>query len=105
LLAHTCRLWDTYVIDMLANLSAKVTERVAAFTGNVLDAHGVDGIINGAADTAMDIGAMMGRPQTGRIRHYVLFAALGAVTIVLAIVFGEELVGVKDAVLGLVSTP
>ena len=105
LLAHTCRLWDTYVIDMLANLSAKVTERVAAFTGNVLDAHGVDGLINGAADTAMDLGALMGRPQTGRIRNYVLFAAGGAVVIVSAIVFGEELVGVKDAVLGLVGTP
>ena len=95
----------TYVIDMLANLSAKVTERVAAFTGNVLDAHGVDGLINGAADTAMDLGAMMGRPQTGRIRNYVLFAAGGAVVIVSAIVFGEDLVRVKDAVLGLVGTP
>ena len=105
LLAHTCRLWDTYVIDMLANLSAKITERVAAFTGNILDAHGVDGIINGAADTAMDLGTLMGRPQTGRIRHYVLFAAGGAVIIVTAIVFGEKLVGVKDAVLGFVGIP
>lgn len=84
-LAGICRLFDTYVIDMIANLSAKITERLAAFSGRVLDARGVDGVVNGIADSAIEIGDSIRRPQTGLIRNYVLLAAGGAAVVVLCV--------------------
>ncbi|MFH0980351.1 MAG: NADH-quinone oxidoreductase subunit L [Planctomycetota bacterium] len=84
-LAGVCNLFDMYVIDLLANLSAKVTERVSAFSGWVLDARGVDGVVNGIADTALEVGDAIRRPQTGLIRNYVLLAAGGAVVVVLCV--------------------
>ena len=51
----------------------------------MIDQHGVDGVFNGTAKTAMDIGGIARGWQTGRIRNYVLFAA-GAATIVFVIV-------------------
>ena len=84
-LAGICRLFDTYVIDLLANLSATVTARIASFSGWVLDARGVDGVVNGIADSAIDLGDSIRRPQTGLIRNYVVLAAGGAVVVVLCV--------------------
>ncbi|MCK4659692.1 MAG: NADH-quinone oxidoreductase subunit L [Phycisphaerae bacterium] len=84
-IAGICNLFDTYVIDLIANLSAKVTERFAAFSGRVLDARGIDGVVNGIADSAIDLGNAVRRPQTGLIRNYVLLAAGGAVVVVMGV--------------------
>ncbi len=84
-LAQICRWFDTYVIDLLANLSALITERISAFSGWVLDNRGIDGMVNGIADTAIEIGDLIRRPQTGLIRNYVLLAAGGAAVIVLGV--------------------
>ncbi|MCP4589521.1 MAG: NADH-quinone oxidoreductase subunit L [bacterium] len=84
-LAGACRLFDTYVIDLIANLSARVTERIAAFSGWVLDTRGVDGVVNGIADTALEAGEVMRQPQTGLIRNYVLLAAGGAAFVMLCV--------------------
>ncbi len=89
LVAQIARLIDTYVVDLVFNLLAAATERFAAFSGLILDHHGVDGVVNGIAKTSMDVGDMMRRPQTGRIRHYVLFAA-GAATVVLIVLLMWE---------------
>ena len=86
--ARACRLFDTWVVDSIYNLSARLTERIAAFSGKIVDAHGVDGVINGVADTSIQIGTAMRRPQTGRIRNYVLFAAGAAAVVLFAIVYG-----------------
>jgi len=85
-LAWLCRLFDTYVIDLACNLSAFVTERVSAFAGRVLDAKGVDGFMNELADSALRAGESARRPQTGRIRDYVLYAAGTAAVVVFGIV-------------------
>jgi NADH:ubiquinone oxidoreductase subunit 5 (subunit L)/multisubunit Na+/H+ antiporter MnhA subunit len=105
--AYVSRWIDTYVIDLTYNLSAGFTERLAAFTGNVLDAHGVDGFVNGIADFSQNIASAVRRPQTGRIRNYVLFAAAGATIIVLfilyltrpheAVAFGQQLPALPTA--------
>ena len=84
-LAGACSLFDTYVIDLMANLAAVVTKRLAAFSGWVLDARGVDGVVNGIADTAIELGDAIRRPQTGLIRNYVLLATGGAVVVVLGV--------------------
>ena len=81
--AHVCRFFDTYVVDMVANLSAKIVERVAVFSGRGVDANIVDGVFNGISATSMDISNLFRSPQTGRIRNYVLFAVSGAAIVIL----------------------
>jgi len=84
LVAAICRFVDTYFVDLIFDTSAKLTERLAAFSGLVVDNHGVDGIVNGVAKTSIDFAGVMRSPQTGRIRNYVLFA-LGAATVVIVV--------------------
>ncbi len=87
-IAHIARFIDTWVIDMTYLTLAKLTERLAAFSGLIIDTQCVDGMYNGMADTAIDIGEAVRRPQTGRIRNYVLFAAGGAtVAVVLMLLY------------------
>jgi NADH-quinone oxidoreductase subunit L len=84
-LAGACYLIDKYVIDFIADNSARVTERVAAFSGWVVDARGVDGVVNGIAESTIELGDAVRRPQTGFIRNYILLTAGGAVVVVLAV--------------------
>lgn len=85
LIAHIIRFIDTWIVDLFFDTLAAVTERLAAFVGLVIDKHGVDGIVNGIAGSTMDFARVVRRPQTGRIRHYVLFA-VGAATVVIVCV-------------------
>ncbi len=83
--AWICRLFDSWVIDLACNLSARITERLSAFSGRVMDAGMVDGLIDGMADSALRFGETVRQPQTGRIRNYVLFAAGAAAVVVMGI--------------------
>ncbi len=47
---------------------------------------GIDGIVNDLARGAWDIAGLLRRPQTGRVRNYVLFAAGGAALALAAMV-------------------
>ena len=85
LLAGICRFIDTWFVDLVFNILASATERFAAFSGLILDNQGVDGVINGVAQTSMDFSDVVRGPQTGRIRNYVLFAA-GAATVVIVLI-------------------
>jgi len=85
LVAAISRFIDTWIVDLFFDTVAMITERLASFSGMVVDQHGVDGVFNGTAKTAWDIGGLARGWQTGRIRNYVLFAA-GAATIVFLIV-------------------
>ena len=80
LVAHIARLIDTWIVDLIFDTLAAATERLAAFSGLILDNHGVDGVVNGIAQTSQDIGGALRKPQTGRVRNYVLLAA-GAATV------------------------
>lgn len=87
LLAQIARLFDTYVIDLIFDTLAAATERLAVFSGLVVDAHGVDGVVNGVAKSSMDFAGVVRSPQTGRIRNYVLFTAgVAAVVITIAVI-------------------
>jgi hypothetical protein len=88
--ALICRFFDTWVIDACYNLLAKGTERFAAFTGIVLDNLGVDGAINGVASNSFRISDFLRSPQTGRIRNYVMFAAMVAAVVLVMLVFRPE---------------
>ena len=84
--AWLARLFDTYVIDLICNLSAWLTERISANMSRYLDVGGVDGFIDGLANSAVKVGNTVRQPQTGRIRNYVLFAAGTAAVVVFGIV-------------------
>ncbi|MCO6435602.1 MAG: NADH-quinone oxidoreductase subunit L [Phycisphaerae bacterium] len=96
LLSRIARLLDG-ALDTIFDLAAGATVRAAMFSGWILDFHGVDGIVNGIAKTARDIGNTLRQPQTGRIRNYVLFAA-GAAAIVLLVLVLWNLSGSTSAV-------
>ncbi len=87
LVAHIARFIDTWIVDLIFDLAASIIERLAAFSGLILDNHGVDGMVNGVAKTSMDFSDVVRGPQTGRIRHYVLFAATVATVVLVLIVW------------------
>ncbi len=91
--AQAARLVDTYIIDGLANLLARITVGLANFSGWVLDAAGIDGIVNGLGETAEGLGDIVRRPQTGRIRNYLLFGTAGASLVLIAIVIVAVKIG------------
>ncbi len=74
MVAGLCRFFDTYVVDSIFNLLAAVTERLANFSGRVLDAHGVDGFFHGVRESVYDLAAALRSPQSGHIRRYVVLA-------------------------------
>jgi proton-translocating NADH-quinone oxidoreductase chain L len=81
---------DKYVVDAFVNLTAGVTRRFSTLIG-LNDDYVVDGAVNGAANLALDLGAAVRAPQTGRVRTYVavLMAAValglaGAIIVVLS---------------------
>ncbi len=101
-LAYVARFFDTYVVDLIFNSLASVTERLAAFSGLIIDNQGVDGVVNGVAATSLDIGDRIRRPQTGRIRNYVLITAgIAAAVIIGFLIWGPDVGGVPIAVAGL----
>jgi NADH-quinone oxidoreductase subunit L len=53
----------------------------------VLDSYGVDGAVNGVADTAIATGRAVRRAETGQLQLYGLFMGIGIVAIVLALYF------------------
>lgn len=77
--------FDKYIVDGLVNLSAAITEWLSRFSGNVLDAAGVDGLVNGVGKLALEMGEVVRSPQDGRVRNYILFAVCGGAVVMLVI--------------------
>jgi NADH-quinone oxidoreductase subunit L len=92
-LAQISRLVDTYIVDGIPNLLGKATVGIANFSGRIVDAGGVDGLIDGFGDTAQAAGAVVRQPQTGRIRNYILFGTAGASLVLIAIVIVAVMAG------------
>ncbi len=91
LLAKTAGFFDKWVVDLIFNLAAAITERLASFSGMIVDKHGVDGVVNGIAQTSMDVAGVASSAQTGRIRNYVLVtAAVAAVVLICLVWFGTN---------------
>ena len=74
--------FDTWIVDGIANALSVITVQLARFAGWVIDLHGVDGIVNGLSRTAQDTGNVLRQLQTGRVRHYVLWAAVAATVLI-----------------------
>jgi NADH-quinone oxidoreductase subunit L len=86
LCAGFCRLFDIYIVDALVNGAAKLGVRISTIAG-AIDNFGVDGLVNGIAQTVIGFGRAARKVQTGRIQHYVY----GFMGILLLIVFGKML--------------
>jgi len=80
--ARIIRFFDTWVVDLICNLLAVITERLSAFSGWVLDIGGIDGFLHGVVDSANDLSEGLRRPQSGRVRGYVVLA-VGVATLVI----------------------
>jgi proton-translocating NADH-quinone oxidoreductase chain L len=91
-LGGVMRLFDNIVVDGLVNLAGFFTRAIGIFTGRQLDMpveRGdigvVDWIANALARVGLGIGTAVRRPQTGRIRTYVLLTAGSAAVVLLAV--------------------
>ncbi len=83
-ISRLCGAFDRWVIDyfIVENL-ARLTKMFAFFTGDRLDARGVDKMVEGVGQGAFRIGDVFRSLQTGRIRNYVLFAATSVTVVVI----------------------
>ncbi len=70
LIAALARLFDIYVIDAMVNGAGKLCARLAWFIGGV-DLFGVDGLVNGLAQSVIGFGRAARHVQTGRLQNYV----------------------------------
>ena len=73
---------DRGVIDRLIDGSAWAARQVAGIDAWI-DRTLVDGVVNGTAEAAWNTGLLFQRIQTGRLRQYVMFIALGTVALFL----------------------
>ncbi len=76
-LATICRLFDSWIIDGVVNCLAYLTERIARFSGVVLDNMGVDGLVNLTGRVTWKLGGVARTLHTGIVRNYVLLAVIG----------------------------
>ncbi len=100
---------DKLFVDGLVNLSAILTRGTAMFTGRQLDMPVrsgdigfVDALVNGVAGTAYALSDSVRRPQTGRIRTYILTAAGAAAALLLLMAFPDALTALASRVLSLI---
>jgi NADH-quinone oxidoreductase subunit L len=72
------RFWHDFVHN---NIIRDFFVGFANFASNVLDANGVDGIVNGAGKVAQGLAHIIRQSQTGYARNYALSVFLGAVAL------------------------
>jgi NADH:ubiquinone oxidoreductase subunit 5 (subunit L)/multisubunit Na+/H+ antiporter MnhA subunit len=73
---------DRGIIDRLIDGTAWAARQVAGVDAWI-DRHIVDGVVNGTAEAAWKTGLQFRALQTGRLRQYVMFIALGTVALFL----------------------
>ena len=78
------RWFDTNLIDGIVDGTARWTVQVAKWDGR-FDNSVVDGLVNVVASATYAVGAQLRRVQTGFLRSYILFLALAAVVLFVAL--------------------
>ena len=79
--------FDRVVLDGILHAIARGTKLVSSIWDRVIDRSLVDGLANGIARWTHSIGLSLRVVQTGQLRQYVMFIALGTVTLFLLISF------------------
>jgi NADH-quinone oxidoreductase subunit L len=54
----------------------------------VVDARGIDGIVNGTGKTARNVGGILRRMRSGSIRSYAAWVVLGSIIVIVALAMG-----------------
>ena len=80
IVAHWCRVFDTYVIDGFVHLLQRLSLLSSTWSGK-FDRGIVDGLVNLISDVSYAVGNWLRNVQTGYLRSYVLFLALAAMAI------------------------
>ncbi|MCG3136842.1 MAG: NAD(P)H-quinone oxidoreductase subunit 2, chloroplastic [Phycisphaerae bacterium] len=76
LFSRICGWFDKWVVDfVLVEGCARVVKGLAFFSGQRLDAGGIDQVAENLGRTAFRIGDLFRAVQTGRIRNYVIYTA------------------------------
>ena len=78
---------DRVLLDGILHGVARVTKLISSAWDRILDRSLVDGLANGIARWTYGIGLSLRAAQTGQLRQYVMFIALGTVTLFLLISF------------------
>jgi NADH-quinone oxidoreductase subunit L len=98
LLGRIAGMFDKIIIDGAVNLAAFFTRSIGIFTGRQLDMAVeqrdlglVDAVANGIAAMMLDIGMEIRRPQSGRIRTYVLLAVGATAVVLLFVLFFDQI--------------
>ncbi|MDX1965013.1 MAG: NADH-quinone oxidoreductase subunit L [Pirellulales bacterium] len=78
--------FDKYVIDRIIDGAAYATRAVAR-VDDLLDRFGVDGVANGIAHYVRTTGYSLSQVQTGKLRQYVMFIAVGTVAVFALVAF------------------
>ncbi len=78
MVARGCQWFDKHVLDCFADGMAKVSVRIAGLDRQFDEAF-VDGFVNWLARVTHGTGAVLKNVQTGNLRQYVMFIALGLV--------------------------
>jgi NADH-quinone oxidoreductase subunit L len=76
--------WHDFVHD---NLIRDTFVTFSTYLAFVLDAEGVDGVVNGAGKVTNKLSKSFGRLQTGYVRTYALSVFLGAVALIIYFLF------------------
>ena len=84
-IAYICRYFDAWIVDGLVNTLAYLGERIARFSGVVVDNGGVDGTVNGFGRLLWNVGGALRSVQTGVIRSYILLAAAALAALVVSL--------------------
>ncbi len=78
--------WHDFVHD---NVIRDLFVGFARFSANVLDANGVDGLVNGSGRLAQAVGSALRKTQTGYARNYALGVFLGTVILLAYFIFAN----------------
>src|SRR5207302_1927439 len=70
--------YDSLVVNPMVDGSRSLLWRV-------VDAWGIDGIVNGAGKTARNVGGILKQMQSGSIRSYAAWVVLGSIMAIVAI--------------------
>ncbi|HIA18589.1 MAG TPA: NADH-quinone oxidoreductase subunit L [Planctomycetaceae bacterium] len=78
---------DRIVLDGIVHAIVRGTKMVSLIWDRILDRFLIDGLANGMARWTHGVGVSLRAVQTGQLRQYVMFIALGTVTLFLLISF------------------
>ncbi len=83
--------FDRNIIDTIIHAIAAICRGISVIFGSVLDNKVVNGFVDGVAKGTWDTGLSFRKLQTGSVRQYVMFIAVGTILLFVAISFVQNI--------------